>query len=62
MSRFCPLEGPATGDLPLPKVAVVLFLDVLGMGTANSTSQSSSGKGTVKAGLGGVFGLGLGVA
>ena len=44
------------------KVGVVLLLEVLGMGTANSSSQSSSGNGTEKAGLGGIFGLPLGVA
>ena len=58
----CPLEGPARGDLPLLKVALPLLLDVLGLGTANSPSQLSSGNGTVKAGLGGIFGLGLSVA
>ena len=55
-------DGPARGDLPLLKVGVVFLLDVLGMGTANSSSQSSSGNGTKKAGLGGIFGLPLGVA
>ena len=56
------------GDLPLLKVDVPLLLDVLGMGSANSSSQSSSGNGTKVGvldgnfGLGGTFGLPLGVA
>ena len=50
------------GDLPLPKVGVPLLLEVLGMGNAYSCSQSSVGNGDEKVGLGGTFGLRLGVA
>ena len=52
--------------MPLLKVDVPLLLDVLGMGSANSSSQSSSGNGTkvgvLNFGLGGTFGFPLGVA
>ena len=56
------------GDLPLLKVDVPLLLDVLGMGSTNSSSQSSSGNGNKVGvldenfGLGGTFGFPLGVA
>ena len=57
--------------MPFLKVDVSLLLDVLGMSPANSSSQSSSGNGTEMGvlgvldknfGLGGTFGLPLGVA
>ena len=59
---------PVTGDLPLLNVALPLLLDVLGMGSANSSSQSSAGNGNEMGvlggsfGFGGTFGLPLGVA
>ena len=48
--------------MPLLKVGVVLLLDVLGMGTANSSSQSSADNGNETGVLGGSFGPPLGVA